>query len=165
MPFIKSFCSGFGSVRGTWQSESLNPGADRSSHVTGTTAWCTRSLRHTPVTTLPGHHWRLLGGAIWAVFSRIRKGTDNQQKNLSKRSASETPGFVKENKGTETKVKCEFNELAKLVKGCSVNPGSCTTALKRTGLRTDSFHIQNFSRETPVPNIHHNSAPVTTASL
>lgn len=30
MPFIKSFCSGFGSVRGTWQSESLNPGADRS---------------------------------------------------------------------------------------------------------------------------------------
>lgn len=44
-------------------------------------------------------------------FSRIRKGTDYQHKNLSKRSASEMPGCVKESKGTETKVKCKFNEL------------------------------------------------------
>lgn len=45
------------------------------------------------------------------MFSRIRKETDNPHKNLSKRSAAVMPGLVKENEGTETKVKCKFNEL------------------------------------------------------
>lgn len=45
------------------------------------------------------------------MLSRRSKGTDNLYKNLSKRSASEMPGLVKENSGTETKVKRKFNEL------------------------------------------------------
>lgn len=48
---------------------------------------------------------------LFELSSRIRKGTDNQHKNLFKRSASEMPGLVKENEGTERKMKCKFNEL------------------------------------------------------
>lgn len=52
-----------------------------------------------------------MGVPFKLCFSRIRKGTGNLHKNLSKRSASEMPGCIKESKGTETKVKCNFNEL------------------------------------------------------
>ena len=61
-----------------------------------------------------GCWWRLLGNTIWAGLLRMGKGTDSQHKNLSKRSASQMPGLIKKNEGTETKVKCKFNELMEL---------------------------------------------------
>jgi hypothetical protein len=78
-----------------WCSHVINEHKEPNAHSSDCPAWGSQQSLHR--------------GAIWVVLSRIRKGTANLHKNLSKRSASETPGLIKK-AGTETKRKCKFHE-------------------------------------------------------